>query len=187
MRNITEKDIEFLKNLQEEMNTQSHDCQAAPRFWVVAQEEKFVANIDCCDGCILINNEGTEIGETLDEVKEFFKDNFDQEDYDSLNLSEFDNDEFADLEDIARHLHHAFPDEGYHVWYYRNVHVIKDSTLFLTKRECKEHIEANHYHYNKTVHSYAMTAWRSPQVETLYEILENVDFGKISIGETNNG
>jgi len=186
MRNITEKDIEFLKHLQEEMNTQSHDRQAAPRFWVVAQEEKMVASIDHCDGGILINNEGTEIGETLDQIKKYFKDNLDQEEYDSLNLSQFD-DEYIDFEDISSYLKETYPDAGYQVWYYKNVHVIKDSTFFMTKRECKEHIEANHYHYNKTVHSYAMTAWRSPQVETLYEILENVDFGKISIGETNNG
>jgi len=182
MRTLNSSDIEFLKALQEEMNTQAHDCQADPRFWVVAQDEKMVSNIDYCDGCILINNEGTEIGETIEEVKEFFKDNLEQEDYDSLNLSEFDNDEYADLEDIARHLNHAYPDSGYQVWYYRNVHVIKENTFFLTKRECKEHIKANYYHYNKTVHSYAMTAWRSPQVEKLYEIIKNADLSGLLKG-----
>lgn len=182
MRDITQKDIEFLAKLQEEMNTQSHDCQAAPRFWVVAQEEKMVASIDNCDGGILINNEGTEIGETLEQVKKYFKDNLEQDEYESLNLSYFDSDEYIDFEDISSFLNNVYPNAGYQVWYYKNVHVIKDSTFFLTKRECKEHIEANHYHYNKTVHSYAMTAWRSPQVETLYEILENVDFSTLLQG-----
>ena len=35
MRNITEQDIECLKQLQHEMNTQDTVCQADPRFWVV--------------------------------------------------------------------------------------------------------------------------------------------------------
>lgn len=103
MRNLSNQDIEFLKNLQHEMLTQDKVCQASPIFWVVAQYEK-------------------------------------------IPTSE---------------------------------HTIQRNTFFLTLRECKEHIQRNHYHYNKTVHSYAMTAWRSPQVEKLYEILENVDFSKL--------
>jgi hypothetical protein len=51
--------------------------------------------------------------------------------------------------------------------------------MFLTKRECKEHIERNHYHYNDTVHTYAMTAWRSPQVEKLIKILQTENFGEV--------
>lgn len=183
MRTITQSDIEFLKALQHEMNTQEHDVQAAPRFWAIAQEEKYAANSDSYDGCIVINNEGSELGETLGDVKYWLKTNIDEESFDSLNLSEFNEDD--SMEDIARHLDHAYPDEGYRAWYYSNVHVVKESTFFLTKRECKEHIEANDYHYNDTVHSYAMTAWRSPQVEALYELLENVDFNGLTVGETN--
>lgn len=181
MRDITQKDIEFLAKLQEEMKTQSHDCQAAPRFWVVAQTEKRIGNRDSNDGCVVINGEGTELGETIEEVKSFLKENLDEDDYESLNLEEFDED--SDLYEIANHLEHAYPGAGYQEWYYLNEHVIKESTFFLTKRECKEHIKANYYHYNDTVHTYAMTAWRSPQVETLYEILENVDFSKLLQGD----
>ena len=37
---MKKEDIEFLKKLSETMRTQEHDCQAAPRFWVVAQSIK---------------------------------------------------------------------------------------------------------------------------------------------------
>lgn len=181
MRNITQKDIDFLAKLQEEMNTQDHDCQASPRFWVVAQTEKRIGNRDSNDGCSVINGEGLELGETIEEVKKFLKENLDEESYEALNLDEFNED--SELYEIARHLEHAYPGEGYQEWYYLNEHVIKESTFFLTKRECKDHIKANYYHYNDTVHTYAMTAWRSPQVETLYEILENVDFSKLIQGD----
>ncbi len=40
------------------------------------------------------------------------------------------------------------------------------------KEACKKHIDKNDYHYNKP-HTYAMTAWRSPEVEKLFSILED--------------
>ncbi len=39
LRQITREDIEFLAALQDEMNTQPHQCQADPRFWVVLTHE----------------------------------------------------------------------------------------------------------------------------------------------------
>ncbi len=48
-------------------------------------------------------------------------------------------------------------------------------TMFLTLRECREHIERNSYHYCHP-HPYAMTAWRSPQVKRLIEILKSADW-----------
>ena len=49
-------------------------------------------------------------------------------------------------------------------------------TMFLTNREAKEHLKSNHYHYTSKAHTYAMTAWRSPQVEKLIHILQTADF-----------
>lgn len=37
MRKINEEDIEFLRNLQHEMNMQDTVGQADPRFWVVME------------------------------------------------------------------------------------------------------------------------------------------------------
>jgi hypothetical protein len=48
--------------------------------------------------------------------------------------------------------------------------------MFLTKAEAKEHIEANHYHYTKEAHTWAMTAWRAPKVERLLKVLSEFDF-----------
>lgn len=49
-------------------------------------------------------------------------------------------------------------------------------TFFMTLRECREHIERNRRHYDESAHPFAMTAWRSPQVEKLWAILQEVDW-----------
>lgn len=62
---------------------------------------------------------------------------------------------------------------------YSNEHYVYPNTMFLTNRSCKKHIEINHYHYSADAHSYAMTAWRSPEVERLWNILDKIDWRKI--------
>lgn len=62
---------------------------------------------------------------------------------------------------------------------YSNEHYRYPDTMFLTNRSCKEHIKANYYHYSGDAHSYAMTAWRSPEVEKLFKILEEVDWDNV--------
>lgn len=64
----------------------------------------------------------------------------------------------------------------YSVGYYYNEKYTYPDTMFLTNRSCKEHIVANHYHYADDAHSYAMTAWRSPEVEHLWNILDKIDW-----------
>lgn len=59
---------------------------------------------------------------------------------------------------------------------YTNEHYRYPDTMFLTNRSCKEHIKANYYHYSSDAHSYAMTAWRSPEVEHLWKILDKIDW-----------
>lgn len=70
-------------------------------------------------------------------------------------------------------------EDEYHVAHYCIEHHIYPDTLFLTNRSCKEHIEKNHYNYDKEAHSYAMTAWRSPEVERLWSILDKIDWNSI--------
>lgn len=59
---------------------------------------------------------------------------------------------------------------------YSNEHYRYPDTMFLTNRSCKRHIELNSYHYSSDAHSYAMTAWRSPEVEHLWKILDVIDW-----------
>lgn len=69
-------------------------------------------------------------------------------------------------------------DKGRRAHFETKEECIAENTMFLTLREAQEHIQRNGYHYIDP-HTYGMTAWRSPQVERLYEILHEVDFSQM--------
>lgn len=166
--NIKES-IEFLKQLQTEMKTQETDCQASTRFWVVAENKReYGFSDDYSDGTVVCDCEGNEF-ETVNEFIKFLIENGSLVDDSSF-------DENSDFEDVLNTIKN---DMGYNIVGYRNINdVIAPNTFFLTKNECKEHIRLNHYHYQQP-HTYAMTVWRSPQVERLYSIIENFDWDAI--------
>jgi len=62
---------------------------------------------------------------------------------------------------------------------------IVPNTMFLTKAECKEHIERNVHHYTSKAHTYAMTAWRAPKVERLLNILSSTPWDYVLELESN--
>lgn len=192
MREINKQDIDFLKSLQYEMLTQDTVGQASPRFWVIMQEEKDYWVEDSCDGMFIYDCYS---GDTLfegelysEEFKKWFVDFINNETGNMINnienfidiSFEYDEEEFyiSNIKDLKEFLNVKCGIDV-SIGYYRIYDDIKKDTMFLTYREAKEHIRKNHYHYRQP-HPYAMTAWRSPQVEKLYEILENVDFDKLN-------
>jgi hypothetical protein len=153
----TADEIEFLNNLSKELQEQdkiSIDCQATPRFWCVAQYEYNPCWVEQADKHLFYDDEGSSY-ETFDELLEMLIDNG----YIDTKLG------YEDIDDLK-----GVYDEVAEVPVKRE-HIIKQNTMFFTKRECQEHIKRNHYHYNKSVHTYAMTAWRSPQVERIMKFL----------------
>lgn len=69
------------------------------------------------------------------------------------------------------------------IGYYEKVDIIYPNTMFLTHKECEEHLKEYGYNYSKDAHAYAMTAQRSPEVETLLNILESVDWDSVNFKE----
>ena len=51
-RDISQEDIEFLKKLQLEMNTQDTTGTADPRFWVIKGSERVINNEDPDELCL---------------------------------------------------------------------------------------------------------------------------------------
>jgi hypothetical protein len=181
------EDKEFLKSLQHEMLTQDTVCQANPRFWVVMQTVRDYWVDDNIDGIAIFDQDACETvfeGE-LQDIVDWIKEEFDvvtKCEYGGcfLEITCEDENEYyiSDISEIRDFLEEYSP-KTYSVCNYRNRSEIVENTMFLTLRECKEHIERNKHHYNSTAHSYAMTAWRSPQVSRLYEILEKTDWENI--------
>ena len=171
-------DIQFLKELQIELKTQEHDYQASPRFWTLMDYRWVVTEQGYHDrASIYFMNEEEPI--TIDDfVEKVLSGELDKE---------FTDEQIEELKDI----HELYDDDEIFDWarenYDRGCYLIHEkeesfivpNTMFLTKEEAKEHIELNHYHYSPKVHTYAMTAWRSPKVERLLKILETFNWDSI--------
>ena len=64
------------------------------------------------------------------------------------------------------------------------VYIVPD-TFFMTLREAQEHIMHNRHNYRTDAHPYAMTAYRSPQVERLWKILQDTNWESYLTGNDN--
>lgn len=189
MREINKQDIDFLKDLQHEMLTQDNVGQASPRFWAIRElKRSYGIESGYNISGTLVLKDGEEIADDMDGMYEYLKDYIEDNDID-INI-EYENgyitfyvdgDDgvcFSSLDELLEFIDETFGIDGLYTCNYLDTYEIVPDTMFLTYREAKEHIRRNHYHYRQP-HPYAMTAWRSPQVEKLYEILENVDFDKL--------
>jgi hypothetical protein len=182
---MKKEDIEFLKELQCEMLTQDTVCQASPRFWVVMDTVKDYWVDDNIDGVFVYScNEGDAVfegkfEELVDWIKEL--DGVSECTYNfSIDFIWNDEEYSIDDEKDLQNFLDEYDDDNYQVGNYRYREQIVENTMFLTLRECKEHIQINKHHYSDKAHSYAMTAWRSPQVARLYKILENTDWDEFN-------
>lgn len=186
---MNREDMNFLKELQNQMLTQDNFNQANPRFWVIRQKNRIYGLRDGfdIDGVEAILN-GEKIAqdfkelaeylmETDDSVKvEFYKDEI--EEY-AIIENDGDKKHCSTIYELAEYMTDELGyDEDLYLVNYRDEYFIAENTMFLTFEECKRHIERNGYHYNEP-HPYAMTAWRSPQVERLYKILENTNWDEL--------
>lgn len=193
---ITKEDIDFLRELQKELNTQDHLSQADPRFWVIKGSEK-IYNIEDADGYELYDDNGCSIvASNIEEVFEYIRDNLLDEinELDGVERTltledgifgqqivvhwiddgEECDKELSNYEDVANWLE-EFGYDDYRVVSYKIISKIYENTMFLTQKDAEDHLRANDYHYSEDAHTYAMTAWRSPRVEKLVKLLQSID------------
>lgn len=170
---MNKQEIEFLKDLQHELNTQDHVSQASPRFWVIVDYRWELAAPGCNDSYRVFDVEGNEW--SLVQFMEYVKNNNEYND-DVRHAEGIYGDNIYDVVEVLMDLRNFKDFDMYPV---THESYIVPNTMFLTNREAKEHIKSNQHHYTSKAHSYAMTAWRSPQVEKLMNILENTNFTKI--------
>lgn len=178
-----EEDIQFLKELQQELKTQEHDGQSAPRFWTIMDYRIVPANEDYDSGFEdHFFNDGDHIKfNNFTDLKEFLEEYFEEEVESDEELQEILNDENESFYELWEYIEDNLNGNGFFskVFVKKEEYIVPD-TMFLTKAEAKNHIKLNHYHYTDKVHTYAMTAWRAPNVERLLNILETFDWDSIN-------
>lgn len=186
-RDLKREDIEFLNNLQFKMNTQENMGNISPRFWVVMEKHREWGIEDGYqDGTCITDCEGSEYhGSKLEIIEKLIEEGCEIGDYRVIEFDaiwlEYEDITIHDLEDLVGYMNENFNKE-FTISNYRNTNRIVPDTMFLTLDECKKHIKSNHYHYNNGK-PYCMTAWRSPEVSKLYEILENVVWEQLRVEE----
>lgn len=175
-------DIQFLKELQKELKTQEVDSQAAPRFWVIMDYRETPTHEDYdYDRTSYFHNDGdvTEFF-TVQELRKFIMNHYFY-DNESDELKEILNNSDLNFDELWEYVEENLNEDGW----FNSVPVKEESfivpdTMFLTKEEAQKHLRLNKHHYTSKAHTYAMTAWRSPKVAKLFDILETFDWDQIS-------
>lgn len=172
---ISQEDYEFLKELQNELNTQENDGNADPVFWGVSEVyEEFRGESGEYGGkpYITYDDGKYSLEEAVEEVEG------------ALNS----DDDYADVKDEWNEVDKSDPyevrdfmtermgwDNIYDVIYIEKVRRVNENTTgaFITKRACKEYIRKYGYNHNDP-HTYAMTAYRNFELERLLNILKTI-------------
>ncbi|PFR93571.1 hypothetical protein, partial [Priestia megaterium] len=167
------EEIKFLKDLQKQLNYQGehdNDGQASPRFWVIKDYRVVPANEEYDSGFEQhFHNDGdhTEFKNFAD-LKSFLEEHFEEEIESDEELKELIEDENEDFYYLWEYVEENLNDDNFFTkTFVKEESFIVPNTMFLVKEEAKNHLKTNHYHYSSKAHTYAMTAWRSPQVEKL--------------------
>ena len=191
-RSINVDDLGFLEQLQHELNTQPHLCQADPRFWVIRDYEyREATESDEIDAVELFEDGEGETMSLEEAVMRAYKDELDFGGED--HAKEWLEDKWLKLDEngavqpqylLADTFKDVVEDYAEHnmmecVFLTKQWKIVAD-TMFLTLREAEDHLETNYYHYTNEARSYAMTAWRSPDVAQLIKLLHEVDFNELS-------
>ncbi len=173
------EDIQFLKELQQEMLTQEIDGQAAPRYWSI-MDYKWVVTDDGYHDRISIffydSCESMTLEEYVEEISNDRKEEFTDEQIEELK-EKYEWDSETDVLDWI----HENDNEECHLVYEEQISFIAPNTMFLTKEEARRHLKSNRHHYSSKAHTYAMTAWRAPKMERLIKILETFDWDKVEV------
>ena len=173
---ISQEDYEFLKDLQNELNTQENDGNADPVFWGVEETVEECRGGDGeygGDPYITFDDGKWSLEEAIGEVEDELKNN--PEYSDEWLHKEWEEVDKSCAEDVCEFMTGMLHWEGiYGVVYVENVKRVTPFTgAFITKRACKNYIEKYGYNHNDP-HTYAMTAYRNFELGRLLKILKTI-------------
>lgn len=175
---LTKEDIEFLKELQNEMKTQDTCHQAAPRFWGIGETVERPTADGCGDEVKIVDSTGDCMSYSLDEYVEIIDMCIAEEDWDDETIAGWEGVDKTDMEAVVEFASERLDREVRTVETEKCFCISEQTGCFLTKRAAEKHIELNGYHYQNPV-PYAMTAWRNPEFERFLKIFEEMDIDKL--------
>ena len=188
---LSNDDINFLKELQKELNTEDNVGTANPRYWVIRQPERiYHLDEDEADYYVFID-ECDKYELTLEDLKDKLEflcdDNLKSvEVKDGVLTFEYFDEWLEEVEEYKVDYDNYYTDgkdkilelleSDVSVAYYKEVDATVDNCMFLTQIDAENHLRANDYHYHEKARTYCMCGWRSPRFERLINILSKTDF-----------
>ena len=171
---MTKEEIEFLKELQHELQTQDTDGQASPIFWGILETGKRLVPEGFGDETVVQDGEETY---TPEDYVQFVREQLLEEDDQETDeaWADVDKDNINEVIEFANDVLERDA-EVYEVEKYEKLSEM--TGCFLTKRAAQKHIKLNDYHYQNPK-TYAMTAWRNPEFEKFLNIFENLDLTEL--------
>ena len=196
---LSDDDRVFLRDLRKVMKSQNTCCQAAPRYWGIMEtqieygvEEEYADDLVLEDGEDLIKDmEGvmsllSRHADAICEEKGYAHMNMAYNPKtDSIDIvfldedcNEVDSIGIISLEGAADYIEDELGVEYPKLWY-KEVSKLVEGPIFLTRKAWEEYLDKYGYNHAKSAYPYAMTAYRSPEVENLWRIVEETDWENI--------
>lgn len=190
---MKKEDIEFLNELKNEMLSQDKNYGVNTCFWAVMQEVKdysySIPHKGEEDGVEIIKDGEKVCDGNLKSISEWLKKFLEDND---IEINNYIYDEYGNFIDItflegnsyiienAEDLISVLNDMSYDDYSFVTYKIreeIVPNTLFLTKKECENHIKANGYHYTNP-NPCAIRWGENAQIKKLFNILKNTDWDK---------
>jgi len=193
---VTEKQYEFLKNLQNEINTQDNRTTAKPYFFQVKRTDRvYGKDLQQGDGIAYIDPNSDEIYDEKPEEpeKETEKEKSDKNQLSlQLNAEEEElkyrdggpvwkekfEEEDQDFEDQDQDQDEEEEDKiEYEEIEYQEI--VSYDNCFFTEKACLRHIKENKHHYadeEPMQLTYLNAAWRNPEMEMMFEFISSLKF-----------
>jgi len=176
---MKKEDLDFLRALQSRLREADkdpamNDGQANPRFWAIK------------DAVLVPDEEGESYIYDSQNTEMYPLDVFCQivdeevrDTEDSRIIGIWQNVDKRDDEAVSEFAN-AMLDKTTDPVGMREDYRLVENTFFLTKKAAEKHIAANSHHYRKP-HTYAMTAWRSPEFERFMELFKKMDLSDLKV------
>ena len=167
---VTQEQYNFLHELQHELLTQPTDGNADPVFWGVMEEKEIGVPDGCGEPRIYL---GDGVVNTLEEAVAYVNEWI--EDGDNVIKYVWDDVDKEWPEDVVDFIKTYIDMQCRLVSVDKKWELSDETGAFITKRACQEYIDKYGYNHSNP-HTYAMTAFRNPEYETLINILKTIKF-----------
>ena len=203
-RAISKDDIDFLKALQKERNTQDNCGTADVRTWVIKDRNDTVTEEGHEDYYLLYDSENCN-NLDLEDIYDILKALELETDYytgelvvENLNFEnniitfayagskvsisrDSDNEDGVIIKGMdADELISFFNDNSYEIVIVNMRVGWKHQLCFLTQKAAENYLKSKGYNHSKDAHTYCICTYQDPEIAKLMEIIETVDWGRIA-------